>query len=461
MQVHQAYAIKLLFENEFRYKQYNISNLNIMTSIRKITSPQISRFGILEVISENDFAFVHRTFAEFLVVRFLIDNFEAFDLTKPETDSDLKIYMLNSVFSCEHFFNTKEDLLNYLKIKNEAPTFFEVLENEQEFFAALRSFSSFLNLKQFFGNMGHDGIVNVLNYFHELKNEIDLNFQKDPNIKNFILTKLDENLSVFHRLFQYAIFEKNTAIFLEKIPSILSKSEISNLLFLQGAGGLETTLMLVSRFKKLKYVNLFWNFLNKTLDEDEIIKLLLIEQKGSFTALHYSTLNYDPKSFLFMKEIYEKYLSQEKIQNIFMKIHKDYPSFLFEVIQHASLETIREVSKYFEKLFESKKVELRKILSFRNYLGNTFFYWFKNRSGSSEKLLVFTELLRKTFDENQGEEFEEHLKNLELNLNFFSDFSKQSPNLQNFHKMRMSEWSQGDFEFYNTNFDEIKQNLGV
>jgi sulfatase maturation enzyme AslB (radical SAM superfamily) len=140
-----------------------------------------------------------------------------------------------------------------------------------------------------------------------------------------------------------------------------------------------------------------------------------MESKSSKTALHYSTWNKDPNSFLFMKEIYEKFFTQEKIREILMKTHKDFLSFVYKVINDANLETALEVSKYLEKLFESEKIELRKILSHQDEYGNSIFSWFKDKKEFKEKLKIFIELLRKTFDEIQ-EEFEEFLEDVEMKI---------------------------------------------
>jgi hypothetical protein len=172
-------------------------------------------------------------------------------------------------------------------------------------------------------------------------------------------------------------------------------------------------LIKAAKWKKLKDLKVFWNFLDKNLNEDEKVKILLMESKYLITALHYSTWNEDPNSFLFMKEIYEKFFTQEKIREIFKKIHKDYLSFVYFVIYDASPETLHEVSKYLEKLFKNEKIELRKILSHRDWNGDSIFSWFKDRKEFEEKLKIFIELFRKTFDENQDEQFKAFLDEIE------------------------------------------------
>jgi hypothetical protein len=143
--------------------------------------------------------------------------------------------------------------------------------------------------------------------------------------------------------------------FLEKTQKVLNKTEILSLVFAQESKFNETSLMFAARFRKLKDLKVFWNFFDKNLNEEEKVEILLVEQKASLTALHYSTFNKDPNSFLFMKEIYEKFFTQEKIQEIFKKNLKDFFSFLIEVIYYASPETALEVSKYLDNLFENDK----------------------------------------------------------------------------------------------------------
>jgi hypothetical protein len=123
MQVHQAFALKLIFEDFLEDPlskiKFNISELQILREISKLSGEKISSFGILDAKSSSDFTFVHQTFAEFLVARFLIDNFEDFDLTDRQSDSDFKIYLLNSVLFTEKFENVKKFLLDFAEIKDE------------------------------------------------------------------------------------------------------------------------------------------------------------------------------------------------------------------------------------------------------------------------------------------------------------------------------------------------------
>jgi hypothetical protein len=215
------------------------------------------------------------------------------------------------------------------------------------------------------------------------------------------------------------------------------------LIFAQENKWNETSLMFAARFKKLKDLKVFWNFLDKNLNEEEKRKILLAEQFFSWTALQLSTVHKDSESFLFMKEIYENFFTQKEIREIFMKTHKDYLSFVDNVIEYASPETALEVSKYLEKLFENEKIELRKILSHRDWRGDSIFSWLKDKKEFKEKLKIFVELLRKTFDENQERKFRDALKILELNLKAFGCIKCfENETFRNFS------WTVDDFKYF-------------
>jgi hypothetical protein len=244
-----------------------------------------------------------------------------------------------------------------------------------------------------------------------LSNESDKDFS-DKNLRKILLSKNDNNWTVLHKITFGYRDENIIQPFLEKIQKKLKKTEISSLIFVQNSINNKTLLMNAAEDRKSKELEMFWNFLDKNLNEDEKRKILLVEQEFSWTALQFSTCNEDPKSFLFMKKIYEKFCTQDEIREIFIKTRKELAICL---IQYAYGETVFEVSKYLENLFENKKGELRKILSFRNSLGKTIFGMVRSGQNFEKELKIWIKILRKTFEENQQEEFEESLKNLEKN----------------------------------------------
>lgn len=115
-----------------------------------------------------------------------------------------------------------------------------------------------------------------------------------------------------------------------------------------------------------------------------------------------------------MKEIYEKFLTQEEIRKILMKNHESKLPFIANVIKDSSPETFFEVSKYLENLFENEKVELRKILSHRSSKGNSIFSWYKDKKEFEEKIKIFVEVLRKTFNEGEEKEFQSYFNKISV-----------------------------------------------
>jgi hypothetical protein len=264
-----------------------------------------------------------------------------------------------------------------------------------------------------------------------------------------------------HELIFYPENENFIKPFLEKIQIFLNKNEILSLIFAQESKLNETSFMFACR-KKFKDLKVFWNFLDENLNETEKKEILLAEQKGLITALQYSTFNQDRNSFLFIKEIYEKFFTSEKVREIFKKTSDYFISFLHNTIIEASTQTALEVSKYLENLFKNEKIELRKILSHRNVYGDSIFSELKDKNEFEGKFKIFIQLLRKTFDENENEEFEKNKKNLQekntnfQSLNFFRDFSERA---QNFEVLRSTYWTTGDFKFFVEDFGEIRTNF--
>jgi hypothetical protein len=312
---------------------------------------------------------------------------------------------------------SKNFLLNFAKIKNETPKFFEVLRKDKDFYEVLQKFSTFQNVKTVFAKSEEIKSVNVLENFLKLKNEVEKLFKKNPEIKKMLLSKNNKGWTLLHEIVFYNANENFVEIFLEIIQEFLTKTEISSLIFAQESKFNESSLMKAASGRKLKDLKVFWNFLDVNLNEEGKIKILLMEQNDSLTALQFSTWNKNPNSFLFMKEIYEKFFTQEKIREIFKKIHKEYTdhydSFVYYVIRYASLETALEVSKYLKNLFEIEKIELIKILSHRDGFGDTVFSLLKDKKEFEEKLKIFIELLRIFFDENQDDD---ELLEFETNL---------------------------------------------
>jgi hypothetical protein len=454
MQVHQAYAIKQIFQDFQQKANFSIFNLEIMNYINKLSSFEISRLGILNVNSESDFTFVHQTFAEFFVARFLIENFEHFDFENKKSDSDLKIYLLNLVLFSRRFEFSKNILLSYAKIKNEIPKLFKVLRKDEDFYEVLQKFSTYKNFKKNFIKSENIKSVNVLEKFHDIKNEVEKFF--DENLRKILTSKNNGGVTLLHEIF-YDANENLIESFLEKTQKVLNQTEITSLIFAQESEFNETSLMVAAKWRKLKDLIFFWNFLDKNLNEDEKVKILLVEQKASSTALQYSTENEDPNSFLFMKEIYEKFFTQEKIQEIFLKNKRGDFSFVQNVINFASYENALKVSKYLENLFENEKIKLRTLITHKSECGISIFSFFKNKKNLVEKVKIFVKLLRNTFNDNNEKNYEENYKIYQSDFKGLMKASKSVGNFDSYESFQNPRWSSNDLEFYSFFFNEIKQ----
>jgi hypothetical protein len=316
-----------------------------------------------------------------------------------------------SIFS---WFKDKKEFEEKLKI------FIELLrktfdENQEEKFQKILKLLK-LNLKIFQNFENFENIRSSSWSAGDFEFFIENFTENEEKLVKILTSKNNQGETLLHEIVYYDANEIFIEPFLEKIQKVLNKTEISSLIFAQTSEWNETSLLLAASFRKLKDLKVFWNFLDENLNEGEKVEILVMEQKDSETALHYATWNGDPNSFLFMKEIYQKFFTQQKIREIFKKIHKDSLPFVNGVIEYASPETALEVSKYLEKLFKNEKIELRKILSHRKEDGNSIFSYLKDKKEFEEKLKVFIELLRKTFDEDQ-EGFEEFYRNLEIKIN--------------------------------------------
>jgi predicted aspartyl protease len=296
--------------------------------------------------------------------------------------------------------------------ENENEEFEKNLKNLQEkitIFQSLNFFRDFSESAQNFEVLRSTYLTTAdFKYFVEDFGEIRTNFNYEILRKN-LLGDLNSNL--LHSITFFNPNEDFVEPFLEKIQKVLSKSESATLILAQDE--FKRSLLMLAAWKmKLENLKVFWNLIEKNLNEEERKKLLLVEEEGWWTALQFSTQNKDPNSFLFMKKIYEKFFTQEEIRSILLKHNPQYAPFISNIISYASPETALEVSKYLENVFKNEKLELRKILSHQSG-GASIFSFHKDKTEDEEKFKVFTELLRKTFEENQEQEFRNFLYELE------------------------------------------------
>jgi hypothetical protein len=325
-----------------------------------------------------------------------------------------------SIFS---FFKDKKESEKELKIfvellrktfdenqTEEFVIFFKFLKFKSKLFSNFENFADFDNIRSF--DWSEDDFEFFIENFNEIKEYYGV-----KNLRNILKGKNYQGWTLLDEIVFNDANENFIQSFLQKILKVLNKTEILSLIFAQERGTKETSLMWAASLRKLKELKVFWDFVDENLNEDEKLKILLMETRFLTTALQSSTWNKDPNSFLFIKEIYEKFFSQEKIREIFKKTHKNYFPFVYYVIYYASPETALEVSKYLENLFKNEKIELRKILSQRHLDGDSILSYLKDKKQCEEKLKIFIELLRKTFLSNQEKEFEDCLKALHLRFN--------------------------------------------
>jgi hypothetical protein len=426
MQVHQAYALKQIFSYYLKVNGANFttSDLQIMKSISKLSSSETSRLGILDVRSETDFTFVHQTFAEFLVARFLIDIFEDFDLTNSESDSHIKIYLLNSVLYSGKLQLVRNFVVNYAVIENETPKFFEALkylplrEFSKILDKKLQNISQFDNFKTIFGTETRN--VKVFDYYDQLKNLIDENFQQSLDMKRVLLSKGERGFSLLSEVIDNDESTEFLEPYLEVNRKVFNKTEILSLIYVKEGDFDETPLMLAAQWKKkLKDFKIFWHFLDENFEDEEKRGILLTKSKYSWTAFQYAAQSKDPNIFLFMKDIYERLISQDEIRGFLMNIDKDYSSYIKVVIYSASLETVHEVSNYLLKLFANRTVELTNILTHRDWNGDSVFSWFKYREEDEnfdDKLKIFIKLLKTTYGDSQKQSFGAFLNELSTRI---------------------------------------------
>jgi hypothetical protein len=463
MKVHQAFALKHIFEDSLedplQARKFNTSDLKIMKSILKLSEEKISRFGILDVKSESDFTFVHQTLAEFLVARFFIDKFQDFDAKYRESDSDLKIFWLNSVLFTEKFKLVKKFLFDFAEIKDENFKSFEILQKFEifsvQYKTVLLNFSNFENFKTFFGS---NKSVKVLNFFDKMKSEIEENFLKNLNTREKLLSRSKKYQSFLYEIIATDETAEFVTKFLKVISKFLSDDEVLEMFLKKGTDNHQTPLMLASEKSKLKVLKAMWNFIEEKFNKNREQKQKILLMSGFYlnTALHHATQHHDPKVFLFIKEKYHNYLNESQIREIICQIQNHALPFTENTINDASFETALEVSKYLENLFENEKLKLRKLLSCKNTKKETIFSHSKYQEKLAKKLKLFVDLLRTTFNENQTEEFKKHFEDLKFDLKIFKNFSVD---FQNFSVSNELYCSKDDFLFLVENFGELEKKL--
>lgn len=480
MLVHQASALKYMLQSYFLVGSvYNISNLEIMKQISTLTNDQVSRYGILNVDSENYFKFTHQSFAEFLVARFFVDNIDKIDSSEcSKKDTGLKLTLFDSILHDKRFVEINHFLLDFNGITSqttlEVVKDYEKLKNitKDETVLNFLSFMRLQNITKYQNNVDlgtfiplelaeftsehFDEIVEKLESFVEI-----LGSKKFVEILSGRDTLTEETL--LHRL-ACSASEKVFKKFLENLKKCLSGNEVNEIISIEDVDG-NNSFMIAAKYRNLNNLKSFWKLINETLSFKQKKNILLVKCLFYYTVLHYSAMNKDPKSFMFVRDIYDLFLNSEEIKNLLTKNSKYSFNFLKDVIFFGSVNTSQEVSNYFENLFKSSKNQLKDLLSHRDESEYSIFSWFSTRKYIPDetkiKLNIFVDLLRKTFNENQNEEFKNYFKALKISSSTSKVISVFSNEISTFFQnLRSNRFFSGDFEFFLLNWNEMQQKFG-
>lgn len=336
--IHQLYALKVITESSkdplafakklnFEYFQDEIESFS-----KKVTNEDISHFGILQINSQDDFDFAHRTFAEFFVAQFL------FDSVLQEKDKKLDLSMVKDRWTLFLFVD--------VWINSEMPLVSSFLNDnvkiqKQKFVdrnSSIYELSNFFNMSNFDFQLEGEDCGN-LEEIGKISNET-LNFRTIGRISTPFLCSLktDEELS----------FELLTAA-----GDFLNSNEIFSLLNDSKTFLGENALMRAVKHRSSNFVNSLLNFTQNSLKVEQENKFLAQKNKKSFTALHESIHNDDSKVFVAIKKIYEKLFTIHEIKKSFLHLN----NFLERLISIGSREMIVEVVKYLKELFRTKDLE--------------------------------------------------------------------------------------------------------
>jgi hypothetical protein len=261
--------------------------------------------------------------------------------------------------------------------------------------------------------------VNDFEFYILNFNEIQPNFNETTQniniekLKKLFLSKNCNNETFLQRIAYDDDYHEMFGPIFKIFPSFFNKSELLALIENQDNHSDNNLLMNVAWKSNSNILKEFWDLIDKIFDHEKKLKILLTKNKFYESLLQFSTFNKDPNSFLFVKELYEKFFTQDQIREILKTFDEKVLPFTADLIYDASLETTLKVSEYLEDLFKNQKLELRRILSHRHESGNTIYSCNKGNKQSEEKLKIFVQLLRKTFGANQKEEFETVLSDLQ------------------------------------------------
>lgn len=137
--IHQKYALSFIIGSKkfkwFESERASISNLSIFHEVSDttITNEDVSRIGIITIDADGNFTFLHRTFAEFFVVQYLVDNiYKSVDASNEEMELRIKLFTYLTVYNKNNqiIFKVIQSILkDFLKsIKKEPKKINQVIE---------------------------------------------------------------------------------------------------------------------------------------------------------------------------------------------------------------------------------------------------------------------------------------------------------------------------------------------
>lgn len=440
LDVHQAFALKLLADN-FQIRSIRlfmevlaqnnlaISDLRIMKSFKKFTNEEISIFGILQVNSEFDYDFAHRTFAEFFAAQFVIDNIDDTEFDSKDGKMILILAQHFLIDGANIFPVVKSFLLKYIENNKKLSPFLhfwreqnlknqkftqkqpEILQLEKIQFSVYFNTSNFGFEGDFrypFYNFCDEIIIRIFENLDKFKEIFG-----EPYLKKIFSVKGVYGGITFTQCALTHLKSNTFEIFLNTTISYFNNSQIVEFLNDKNNVQQSSTLMFAASDMTDKDLNFFWTFIEQFLNEKQQKEVLKLKDYLNQTALHYSIRNMldIPKPFLVMKEIYKKVLTYDEI----MEIINEAPLF-YNAVRFGDIKIAKEVSTFTSELFKEDKIKLR------NYLNDVEkFSGFAYSDEQVSNLKIFMNLLRETFDEDELDEFESYLKlfskNFGINFN--------------------------------------------
>lgn len=359
------------------YKK-NFDTQEINKILMRFNSNQFFLFDVVKISSLD----MVQKIARFIEKLFGSDKNKLREFLVTKGGSNGSIFVRNSEKICVF-----EDLLQ------------STFDNSQDFSFYLSSLRSHNFYSKFFKN----GSTLVRKEFtSDMFYDLDINFDKyQDNVKAILLTKNINRETILHELTNY-LNKDYMKPFLDnvqrKLVAKINKSELLTLFLTKAGVYKEISLMKAVRLRAYNEWKFLWTFIEKNLSQDDIKSVLLEEQKFYWTSLQYSMFNQDSRSFIEMKNIYEKYFTKEKIQNILIKTSENSTSFLNFLMEDASDATCKEVANYLLNLFKREKRKIVEILSHRDSKGYTVFTKFNTNKNYQKKIKILEKLLRDSIE---------------------------------------------------------------